>query len=543
MKGLAIPSVVALLPLSFCLWAAPTVEKTEVIGGFSGHYTTVHPDNQKPEPIAYYGTDLGFTYTHDGQLQILFGDTWATEAYAPIEASTGARFDDGFGSIDLEVWNDPASFSSENIPVIRLGQNPGTNEMSAMNPGHAMDLGKTPMAGFSNGTREFAIFNVTKPQGCSQNSDCGPELSCDSGLGVLGAPFYVEENLTLSCVDGQPFCTATTMLDEAGAAVPDSGLCVDKGSTIWADTDVGRMTAVAINQRIGIRSEDDPRIYTDIQQWLTTRFLNVTATTVEAFDPGSDGAGNDYSPATGAGGKQRVFLWGRPGFVGVKSQDRSLGLYFAYADLPRGPGFNWDLHYFTGMRDGIPQFSENEKDAVPLDLDSTREGSQPKESHDVVHQMTVEWIEPLGKWVMFYGGSAATLPSAFLPNCGVLEIFARSACKDVDVENGAIRMRTADQPWGPWSPPQDVLVGGDPAVAGSGQYGPGGVLHHPACKGDDCAPHSKTPAYNEKEYGFLYSANIIPEWTTEVDGSVDLIWNASTWDPYRVVLLRSRIKP
>ena len=32
------------------------------------------------------------------QLQFLFGDSWATEEYAPIEASTGSRFDDGFGS-------------------------------------------------------------------------------------------------------------------------------------------------------------------------------------------------------------------------------------------------------------------------------------------------------------------------------------------------------------------------------------------------------------------------------------------------------------
>jgi hypothetical protein len=135
-----------------------------------------------------------------------------------------------------------------------------------------------------------------------------------------------------------------------------------------------------------------------------------------------------------------------------------------------------------------------------------------------------------------------TLPSQFLPNCGVLELFARSACKDVDLETGSVHMRTADQPWGPWSPPQDVLVGGDPSKPGSGQYGPGGVLHHPDCEGETCAPHTQTPFYNEREYGFLYSANIIREWTQAVDGGVDILWNASTWDPYRVVLLRTRIK-
>jgi hypothetical protein len=104
-------------------------------------------------------------------------------------------------------------------------------------------------------------------------------------------------------------------------------------------------------------------------------------------------------------------------------------------------------------------------------------------------------------------------------------------------------MRTADQPWGPWSPPQVVIEGGDPNVAGSGQYGPGGVLHHPGCKEESCATHSQTPYYSPDEYGFFYSVNIIEQWTRAVDGGVDIYWNASTWDPYRVVLLRTRIEP
>jgi hypothetical protein len=109
------------------------------------------------------------------------------------------------------------------------------------------------------------------------------------------------------------------------------------------------------------------------------------------------------------------------------------------------------------------------------------------------------------------------------------------------VGNGAIRMRTADHPWGPWSPPQDVVAGGDPDVPGSGQYGPGGVLHHPACADESCASHTRTAYYHENEYGFLYAANIIEQWTRTVPGGVDILWNASTWDPYRVVLFRTRI--
>jgi len=521
--------------------AGPTVQNTEVIGGFSGHGTAVHPENMEPEPIAYYGTDLGFTYTHEGKLQILFGDTWAVESYAPIEASTGSKFDDGFGWIDLSEWPDPSKITPDNIPVLRLGQNPGTSEMSAMNPGHAMDLGKTPMGGFSNGANEFAIFNLTKPRGCATDDDCDNGLGCDTGLGFAGAPFIAQENLTLSCVDGQPGCQADTLVDEDGAAVTPSGLCIDRSSTVFADSNAGRMTAAGIQQRIGMRSTDDPKIYQDTRDWLTTKFLNVTPTTVESFEPGADPSANDYRPAGGTDGNQRVFLWGRPGFVGVKALDRSLGLYFAYVDLPKGQGYEWKPMYFTGTKDGVPQFSANEHDAAPLDLDAAEDGVQAKEVHDAVQQMTVEWIEPLDKWVMFYGGGLITLPSPFLPNCGVLELFARSACKDVDLERQSIYMRTADQPWGPWSVPQQVLEGGDPADPDSGQFGPGGVLHHPDCKGETCATHTQSPYYNEREYGFLYSANIIREWTQAVDGGVDLIWNASTWDPYRVVLLRTRL--
>ena len=53
--------------------------------------------------------------------------------------------------------------------------------------------------------------------------------------------------------------------------------------------------------------------------------------------------------------------------------------------------------------------------------------------------------------------------------------------------------------------------------------------------------HSQTAYYQDREYGFLYSANIITEWTVAAGDGVDVIWNVSTWDPYRVVLLRTRI--
>lgn len=151
--------------------AEPTVEFTETLGPFTGEGAKMHPDNLSPHKAEYYGTDLGFSYEHGGRIHFLFGDTWAVESYAPIEKSTGSKFDDMYGTIELAEWPDPEKITRNNIPLIKLGQIHGTTEVDAMDPGHAMDLGKTPMAGFSNGEGQYAIFNITKPRGCLKDSD------------------------------------------------------------------------------------------------------------------------------------------------------------------------------------------------------------------------------------------------------------------------------------------------------------------------------------------------------------------------------------
>jgi hypothetical protein len=518
----------------------PTVVKTEFLGSFAGVGATLHPDNAAPKRVEFYGTDLGFTYRHDDRIQILFGDSWAIENYAPIEASTGATFDDAFGTIDLEEWADPSRIAPGNVPPILLGQNPGTTETAAIDPGHVMDLGKTPMGGFSNGSREFGIFNVGKPQGCATNADCSNGLTCDTALGYLGVPYSQQDNLTLGCRDGASGCIADTMSDAVGATVPGSGFCTDQTSVLRGERISNLLGPVAIGVLVGLRDAASPKKYGETRKWLTNKFMNVTVRTVESFDPTGE-TKPDWSPATAEGGKRRVFLWGRPGFVGVAANKRSLALYFAYVDMPAGPGSDWKPMYYSGSQDDVPQFSAEEADAVPVDLDSTMPGVQPEEPIDIVNQMSVSWVAPLGKWVMFYGGGLTTLPSPALPNCGVLELFSGIECKEVAAGNGAVRMRSAEHPWGPWTPPQDVVVA-DPAAGPKGQFGPGGALRHVDCKDPACAPHSAIFVYHDDEYGFFYSANIIEQWTRASGDGVDIIWNASTWDPYRVVLFRTHIR-
>jgi len=260
-----------------------------------------------------------------------------------------------------------------------------------------MDLGKTPMAGFSNGSREFGIFNMTKPKGCRVDADCGNGLSCDAGLGYLGSKYYEEQGLTLACVDGDLNCNADTMTDSGAAPVPASGLCTDRTSTIWANTAAGRVSSVALVQRVGIRSLTDRRQYTDIQPWLTNKFVNVIARTVNDFAPDKNlrHAPRGYKAATGAGDNRRVFLWGRPGFIGVGANRRTLGVYFAYVNMPRGLDSRGNFTTTPAAVRPALHNSARTKTMPRARPRLHRRGIQSAELHDTVNQMSVAWVDSL----------------------------------------------------------------------------------------------------------------------------------------------------
>jgi hypothetical protein len=524
----------------------PAPIETQVLGVFTGEGAKLHPANIEPNPIRYYGTDLGFTYEHKGKLVILFGDTMATESGDNIDNGTPPVQDDAYGSIALSDWGEPETIAPGNIPLILLGQIDGSSQMATIDPGVPMEGFKTPVGGYSNGDSEFGVFYTGKPLGCLEDADCESGLSCDAGLGYAGQPYFQGEGQTIPCLDGSsPACIPDTMTNAAGEAISGSGFCSDTGSTIWAEEGFGRIAAVGVTHLIGRRSEDNPGRYIEARKWVTNRFLNPSVRTVRDFDPTRGSPGQDYRPASGGGGNSAVFIWGRPAFVGVAAHDRPAGAYFAYAELGEGTDGMGQLNYFSGLdASGKPRFSPNEQYALALDLESSTPGVQPSEHHDVVDQVSVAWVEPLGKWLMFYGGGMTNLPyPPYLPNCGVLEFFTGDECADVVIGDGAFYMRTADNPWGPWTPPAKLIAGGDPEVAKSGQYAPGGMLRHPACNDPTCAPHTAARDINPGEYGFFYSANIIEQWTHKADQGVAVIWNASTWDPYRVILLRTVISP
>src|ERR1044072_3941483 len=161
--------------------ATLTAGATTVLGPFTGHFAPLHPDNEKPEAVRYYGTDLGWSYEDAGKIYFLFGDTHAT----PHGETISPTHDDMWGTIDLADWPDPTRIGPGNVPRIKLATIPGTNRVAGMDPGIPMEGLKTPVGGFSDGGREFALFITGKPEACRKDTDCSNGFTCDTSLGYV----------------------------------------------------------------------------------------------------------------------------------------------------------------------------------------------------------------------------------------------------------------------------------------------------------------------------------------------------------------------
>ena len=121
----------------------------------------------------------------------------------------------------------------------------------------------------------------------------------------------------------------------------------------------------------------------------------------------------------------------------------------------------------------------------------------------------------------------------------------------------SIAIRFADQPWGPWTKPAVHLADGGPEMPNT-PMGPGGIIYRPECQdtatlkcqqSDPTRPlHVYTPFClapdKETDSGYFYAPNIIQEYTTgNAQGGLDIYWNVSVWNPYRVHLYKSTIMP
>jgi hypothetical protein len=168
---------------------------------------------------------------------------------------------------------------------------------------------------------------------------------------------------------------------------------------------------------------------------------------------------------------------------------------------------------------------------MPLDLDAAQSGEQPTEPLDIVNQMAISWVPALRRWVMLYAGDldGGLVPPLFGSDVPLLR----------HDQYGAVQMRSAEHPWGPWTAPQRVMLAADSSRGAVDQYAPGGILHHPDCNLPGCIPGDGIVTQNDR--GFYYGVNIVDTWTTARDMTVDLYWLVSTWNPYQVMLLSTTL--
>jgi hypothetical protein len=508
----------------------PHISAPVLLGGLVG------PETKAPMGVQPFGTDLGLTFVHEGRQTILFGDSMRDARFYCDNHDPAA--DDSLATLPLTA---PAG-----VPPLSFVTATGDASQYAtitVNRGGkplATGLGRTPVTAWSDGSHAFAMFGHIEFTTCGSGGDAGSGcdakagLTCARNVGMctpaLGdTPAPCDVTSAQGCGLGQQ-CTA-----------PPDGYCVDLTCSQYDGTQSSVPFTIARNTELAVQRDDDPSTFDSVYTFASKKFHDSVARTVTRLAPSRHD--DDFSPGTGA-----LLMWGRPGFSaehGRQSQlyllQHSLPLQMAAGKLAFAPRF------FAGVdpTSGEPRWSDAQRDAVAIAMDGKRNGS-PSEPIDVVNQYTLSWLgPPVSKWIMLYGGD---VPDQLLldPNG-----------TDEKATRGPLRVRFADWPWGPFSPAVEYLSPGSPTTAGD-PYGPGGFLFHYSCQDRPGAACTRTdpvrPAESylpgcpsaavELDIGRLYGVNVIDAYTRpSSDGGLTLTWNVSTWNPYGVVLMQSRITP
>lgn len=189
-----------------------------------------------------------------------------------------------------------------------------------------------------------------------------------------------------------------------------------------------------------------------------------------------------------------VFIWGTGEY---RKSDAYLSIVPA-ADFESGTG----TRYFTGMdAAGAPIWSAKESDAVPIVKNGT------------LGDLSVTWSKDLNLWLMTYDSRESA-------SRGIAFSYART-------------------PWGPWSDPQVIFN-----ETRDGAYGR--FIHDPRIKPDDglegpvIGPGpTADPAGT---FGGGYAPYVVERWTRVQGTELDLYYCLSTWNPYVVVLMKSRLQ-
>lgn len=203
------------------------------------------------------------------------------------------------------------------------------------------------------------------------------------------------------------------------------------------------------------------------------KFINLTAETV---------ACDDFEDLPSCNG-QGQFLWGSGEY-----RRSSVSLAFQPLASIEDPS---SLRYFTGMDGDAPRWSTEEADAIPLF------------DENCVGELSVAYSTHLKKWLMTY-------------NC---------------LSNRGILLRTADQPWGPWSGTVKLF---DPDLDD-------GYCHIMHVSYAERRCDTVFDPGRENESGGQYGPYLIPRFFRPSDQGLFVYFTMSTWNPYTVLLMKAEL--
>lgn len=481
---------------------------------------------------------------------------------------------------------------------IRLFPNPVARSADSV-----MDMSslRTPSTAFSDGERMYGIFYRNDPAYCTSTSECPNGMQCSNDASYSGPKLGECSPALKMAADAAPSYCRTN--DDCGSLAQcgkaERGVCLStkpfdlnlrEGRVVptWYHDDMRRGIARVLYVGAALWA-DHPLDYGTVARFTTNRFQNPTAKSVAFFDPDHPEK-NDYRP-----GYHTLLIWGRAAAV---EMDGAQALpFFAYLSLDalRGAPENakFEPRFFAGYdaSSGKPIWSEHEIDAQPIygteaKLVAAQGGTKldwREPEIDYVSQMSLSYVAPLGRWLMLYGGD--------LPAFMVLTSSGRARDPaHLPISPGAIHMRVARHPWGgadrsdaagAWSSPEPALTRQAAAhYLACGDEGPEGL---PGClkEGDPKSPlesfatlaglavtnpgkagkvgpsclagelvHGAQDQLSGNRIGRLYGVNLIDDWSEEIQDQaaaargermVEVYWNASTWNPYQVVLVKTRL--
>jgi hypothetical protein len=189
-----------------------------------------------------------------------------------------------------------------------------------------------------------------------------------------------------------------------------------------------------------------------------------------------------------------VILWG----TGVYRKSDAYLLLVPVSQFENGKG----TRYFAGLdAGGAPTWSKNESDAKPIVKNGT------------LGDLSVTWCKYLGLWLMTYDRRSPAPPG--------------------------IAFSYSPTPWGPWSEPQLLFN-----MVRDGAYGK--FIHNPRSQPDDGLAGPVLGGKNQADpaavSGATYAPYGVERWTKLQGSELDLYYFLSTWNPYVVVLMKSRLQ-